>query len=182
MKYDLHTSRVHYDIIVIAVEEEEHVTGKKLKQAESLVWTKNRTWTCSNWLARIWRTWSSWGVVFALIMQRTSFCVGTLVWQSKLSRSAEKMKMGRNGGLLTAWSTLFEWSGIGPVKPERVVFSDNSSSFTRFWLQCDQMCYLEYMQKNSAFTTGEYEVTRSPSSTTMMMMSSCALGTPTSGL
>ena len=83
---------------------------------------------------------------------------------------------------VTAWSTLFEWSGIGPIKPERVVFSDNSSSFTRFWLQCDQMCYLEYMQKNSAFTTGEYEVTRSSSSTTMMMMSSCALDTPTSGL
>jgi len=36
MKYDLHTSRVHDDIIDIAAEEE-HVTGKNLKQAESRV-------------------------------------------------------------------------------------------------------------------------------------------------
>jgi len=36
MKYDLHTSRVYDDIIVI-VAEEEHVTGKNLKQAESCV-------------------------------------------------------------------------------------------------------------------------------------------------
>ena len=137
-----HSTRAHDGNVVTVAEEEERVTSENLREAESPMYTENRTRaqqrlclvlvvTCyklkrSKLTRRRLPTWNGFGPFSTQRTTTTLLC--TKAWQSKRLRSAKNMKMVRNGWLLLGPQSL---NGMALVQLH-MVFSDDESFLTRF--------------------------------------------------
>ena len=142
---------------------------------EHLSSTEALSCTCSNCLTRNWSTPSSWGKDCLVLdpFQHEELHFTSLLKPDQQRTSAWTW-------VVITWFTKSEVGGIGPVKPVHMVFSDNEGN-------CSRLCWnvaatrldvlFMYVRKILLSPRGEYEDTPSSSSTAIMMMWSCTVGT-----